>query len=231
LLRERLKNILRGPGSSEVGNPPAREAHSSVSPPAHKGKPVLHTRISRGLEQFFDWFREEAGLAMLDLGGARQENINFITSRGHTYYSEDFLRVLHDTFAAEPEDQANPGRIEYFLHQVLEYPEEQFDGVLAWDVLEYLAPPLLAATVDRLHQVLKPQGYLLAFFNAAERRESVPCYSFRIQDGRTLQVTEQGRRQPAQLFNNRSVERIFQNFESVKFFLTRERLREVIVRK
>jgi hypothetical protein len=168
---------------------------------------------------------------MLDLGGAHQENINFITSRGHTYYSEDFLRILQETFAAEPDDQANPGQIEFFLRQALDYPEEQFDGVLAWDVLEYLAPPLLTATVDRLRRVLKRQGYLLAFFNSADRRETVPCYSFRIQDGHTLQVTEYGQRQAVQVFNNRTVERIFQKYESVKFFLTRDRLREVIVRK
>jgi hypothetical protein len=37
-------------------------------------------------------------------------------------------------------------------------------------------------------------------------------------------------RRPAQLFNNRSLEKLFHRFESVKFFLTREQLREVIVK-
>jgi hypothetical protein len=32
------------------------------------------------------------------------------------------------------------------------------------------------------------------------------------------------------LYNNRSLEKLFARFESVKFFLTRERLREVIVK-
>ena len=35
---------------------------------------------------------------------------------------------------------------------------------------------------------------------------------------------------PAQLFNNRSLEKLFGKYESVKFFLTRERLREVIIK-
>jgi hypothetical protein len=115
----------------------------------------------------------------------------------------------------------------------LDYPDETFDGVLAWDVLEYMEPALLAATADRLLRVLKPKGYLLAFFHSDERKEAVlPCYSFRIQDLRTLRMSQQGERAVSQqLFNNRSLEKLFQRFESVKFFLTRDRLREVIVRR
>jgi hypothetical protein len=33
------------------------------------------------------------------------------------------------------------------------------------------------------------------------------------------------------VFNNRSLEKLFGKFESVKFFLTRDNLREVIVRR
>ena len=192
---------------------------------------MSRTRTSRGLEQFVGSFRDLSGLAILDLGGANQENVNFITSLGHKFYSEDFLRVFQETFAGDRADQSNPSRIEYFLGQVLDYPDEQFDGVMAWDLLEYMEPALLSAALDRLSRILKPKGYLLAFFHSDERLESVPCYSFRIEDIRNLQVCEYGTRAPSQLFNNRRLEKLFQKFESVKFFLTRERLREVIVRK
>ena len=104
--------------------------------------------------------------------------------------------------------------------------------MLAWDVLEYMEPALLSATADRLWRIVKPKGYLLALFHSAERKQTVPCYSFRIQDARTLQVGRHGERAASQqLFNNRSLEKLFQKFESVKFFLTRDSLREVIVRK
>ena len=46
----------------------------------------------------------------------------------------------------------------------------------------------------------------------------------------TLHVTQLGARRPTQLFNNRSLEKLFDRFASVKFFLTREQLREVIVK-
>jgi len=199
--------------------------------PAATSKPVFSSRQSRGMEQFFTAFRDQAGLSILDLGGANQENINFITSLGHRFYSEDFLRIFQDAFG-EVTDQSNPGRIDYFLRQFLDYPDGQFDGVLAWDVLEYMEAPLLAAAATHLQRVLKNRGYLLAFFQSAERQPSVPCYTFRIQDVHTLQVCQQGDRAASQhLFNNRSLEKLFHEFESVKFFLTRDRLREVIARK
>jgi hypothetical protein len=47
---------------------------------------------------------------------------------------------------------------------------------------------------------------------------------------KTLQVSQQGMRKPVQLFNNRSLEKLFARSESVKFFLTKDRLREVVVK-
>ena len=231
LLSERLKIFLRGPRSSaDTGLPANGGAAPKLARPA--AGEVPETRSSRGLDQFFGSFRGQAGLSILDLGGAFQENINFITSLGHKFYSEDFLRIFQETFGEDIADQSNPGRIDYFLRRSLEYPDEQFDGVLAWDALEYMEPALLAATADRLRRILKPKGYLLSIFHSAERKRMVPCYSFRIQDLRTLQVIRHGERTASQqLFNNRGLEKLFHKFESVKFFLARDSLREVIARK
>ena len=37
--------------------------------------------------------RPGRALTILDLGGANQENVNFITNLGHKLYSEDFLQL------------------------------------------------------------------------------------------------------------------------------------------
>jgi hypothetical protein len=100
-----------------------------------------------------------------------------------------------------------------------------------WDTLQFLAPPLLQETVDHLYHVLRPQSALLAFFHADEKASLVPLYHYRILESRTLSLTPRGERKPAQYFNNRSLEKLFQKFQSVKFFLTRDHLREVIVRR
>jgi hypothetical protein len=71
---------------------------------------------------------------------------------------------------------------------------------------------------------------MLAFFHSDDKLEEVPSYAFRIAHLNSLEVLQQGMRRPAQLYNNRSLEKLFGKFESVKFFLTRERLREVIIK-
>jgi len=189
----------------------------------------VSTRPSRGLEQFFTYLRGQAGLSILDLAGASQENINFITNLGHKLYSEDFVRSLDDVFGGE--DQSNASRIDQFLRHTLNFENERFDGVLVWDVLQYMTPTLLTATLERLRTIVRPQSYLLTYFHSDEKAQQVPFYSFRIQDQQHLLLAQRGMRKPAQIFNNRSLEKLFQKFESVKFFLTREQLREVIVRR
>ncbi len=172
-------------------------------------------------------------MAILDLAGANQGTVSFITNYGHRLYSDDFLRQLDHCFGDGDfyENQSNPRAVDEFLNSVFDFPEEAFDGALVWDVLEYLSPALLAVVVQRLRAMLRPGSCLLAIFHNEERAVSVPSYSFRIHDHRTIQLAARGRRQPAQFFNNRSLERLFQDFQSVKFFLTRDHLREVIVRR
>jgi hypothetical protein len=170
----------------------------------------------------------------LDLAGASQANVGFITNLGHRIYSNDILRALDDAFGAGGDFVANQSdrqRADHFLHESLDYSEHSFDGALVWDTLQFLAPPLLQETVDRLFHILRPQSVLLAFFHSEEKAETVPLYNYRIVESKTVSLIPRGQRKPAQHFNNRSLERLFQKFHSVKFFLTRDHLREVIVRR
>lgn len=189
-------------------------------------------RQSNGLDQFFHALRDTMGLSILDLGGASQANISFITSLGHRIYSEDFLRTMEQAFGPEfYESQADVGRVDAFLQQTLSFPDGHFDGALVWDALQFMTPHLLQPTIDQLARVLRPNAYLLSFFHSDERATSVPVYSYRIADPKTLHLSLRGYREPAQFFNNRALERLFQNFQSVKFFLARDHLREVIVKR
>jgi hypothetical protein len=188
-------------------------------------------RSSRGLEQFFFNIRDLIGLSILDLAGASQENIMYLTSLGHKVYSEDIVRSLDDSFGPNPAEQTNPGRIESFLHAHFDYPAGTFDGVLLWDSLQFMGPALVTATVDRLHHVMRPGSYLLAYMTANERVSEVPSHSFRISDNKNVLIAERGLRTSGQVFNNRNVEKLFGKFDSVKFFLSKESLREVIVRR
>src|SRR5260370_38538364 len=141
---EPLKGFFRGlRGPSTGASPPSRSsgARRPLSARGSTAEPIHSARPSRGLEEFFTQIRDTSGLTILDLGGATQKNVSFIPDLGHRLYSEDFLRILNETFGVDDTvDQSNPGRIEYFLKQTLAYPQGHFDGVLVWDVLEYLNP-------------------------------------------------------------------------------------------
>jgi len=177
---------------------------------------------------------ERPGLSILDLAAANQNTISFITNYGHRLYSDDMLLQLDETFGTGAdfiENQQNPRLLQDFLDKTLLFPDQEFDGALVWDTLQFLAPPVLAAVIDRLWQILRPGSCMLALFSADERAQEVPLYSYRMVDQRTIGLNPRGTRKPAQPFNNRGLEKLFQKFQSVKFFLTRDHLREVIVRR
>jgi SAM-dependent methyltransferase len=222
----------------------------AVQSSASKLQSESSSRPSNALAEFCTSLEERPGLAILDFAPVNQGTITFVTNYGHKLYSEDFLHQLDQSFGRETLTQlgiepgpdpldhhANPLLASRFLTSALNFTDESFDGALVWDSLEYLAPPLLEQVVEKLHRILRPGSYLLALFHADNQTEASlqeapgSSASYRIQDGRTLMMTTRPRREFAQVFNNRMLERMFQDFESVKFFLTRDNLREVIVRK
>lgn len=234
LLKERLKKIfVGGPAAPEW--PAASPRGPIVSPPSVRAtkSETSYSRHSHGLEQFFSHIQSDQNLWILDLAGASQANVGFITSLGHRLYSVDFLRTLDTTFEATGDDplagQFDARRIGRFLEENLDFEDRFLDGAMVWDCLEFLAPPLLKETIDRLYRITKPGANLLAFFHAEEKTVSIPSYTYRIGDAGTLLLTPRGPRRAVQHFNNRAIEKMFHQFRSVKFFLARDHLREVII--
>ena len=224
MFKDRLKNMI---GSAA----PAAGPSSPAAPPAGSMKPS--TRQSHGLEQFCSVIRERPGLSILDFGAASQANVTFLTEMGHKLASEDYVRSLELAFGGGDfyENQADPQRAAAFLSENLNFPPESFDGALVWDSFQFLSPNLLQPTVERLYEILRPKACVLAFFHSDEKSDTVPLYQYRIGDQRNLLLSPRGVRKRAQFFNNRGLEKLFQRFDSIKFFLTRDNLREVIVRR
>ena len=223
---DRLKSLLGGGSApNQRGGAGSGRMNGVAAPPIH--------RPSNGLQQFFETLPEFPGLSILDFAGASQENISFITSMGHRLSSQDFQRALEATFGPDHtyEDQSDPRLMDEFIAENLSFEPGAFDGALVWDNLQLMSPHLLQLTVDRLYDCLRPGACLLAFFSANERLREVPLYTYRINDGKHLTLTLRGWRTPGQVFNNRSIEKLFHRFQSVKFFLSKETLREVIVKR
>lgn len=222
---DRFRTLLGGSPSRET--PKTSQGLSARA----TGDPV--TRPSNGLDQFFTSLQDRTGLTVLDFAGASQENVSFITSMGHRLSSEDFVRSIEQTFGIQnaADTQSDPLLVDQFIAENLAFPPDSFDGALVWDALQFLSPHLLQLTVDRLYDTLRPGAYLFAFFNADDKAKQVPLFHYRIADHKTLILTPRGYRPALQFFNNRAIEKVFHRFESVKFFLARDSLREIIVKR
>lgn len=199
---------------------------------SEKNAPVAANRHSSGFEQFSAMLQRSENLSILDMSGASQANVSFITSFGHRISTDDILATMEQCFAGDfLENQKIASTAQRFMDQTLTFPDQSFDGALVWDTLQFLVPPLLDQVVAQLLRVMRPGGLMLVFFRADERSNRIPTYNYRIQDQRTLHVSPRGEYQNVQFFHNRLLEKLFQNAGSVKFFLTRDHLRELIVRR
>jgi hypothetical protein len=236
LFKDRLASIFGSPAAAPApaaARPgPAASAGGPVAPEPSPpvGEPGAR-RHSPGLEQFLSMIRVETPLSILDLAGANQANVSYITGMGHRVYSDDIVRALDSAFGDGDffANQSDPARVAAFMSQTLDFPECDFGGAIVWDALQYLSAPLLQQTVDQLYHVLQPGAPLLALFHADEKRAAIPVYSYRIVDSRTVLLISRETGRPAQFFTNRNIEKLFERYRSVKFFLIRDNLREVLV--
>jgi hypothetical protein len=190
------------------------------------------TRHSSGFEQFCNTLQHSEDLSILDMSGASQANVSFVTGYGHRISSDDALGTMQQCFGSDFfTNQQAASNAHRFLEQTLTFPDDTFDGALIWDTLQFLVSPLLDDTVAKLLRVMRPGALILCFFNADEKVTEIPVYNYRIQNSRTLLQTPRGGSQRAQYFNNRMLEKMFEHASSLKFFLTRGAQREVIVRR
>jgi len=217
---------------------------------AEQGSQKL-TRRSSGLGELSRTWESAEALCVLDLGSTSATNIRHFTERGHRIYSEDLL-----TASTEPElattDENGAAALDSrkFLADNLVYPAAHFDVVLCWNLPDYLDESLVKPVVGRLWSVLKPGGMLLAFFHTRDAGPDSPCHRFHIIGGDTLEMKrivlrQEARRPPTgtahgvtstsdgfqlqRVFNNRHIENLFRDFASIKFFLARDNIREVLV--
>jgi SAM-dependent methyltransferase len=207
------------------------------------------TRRSSGLGELAQLWESETPLCVLDLGSTSPSNIRFFTERSHKIYSEDLLVASTEPHLTTKDEQGNTVLdSRRFLTDNLVYPAAHFDVVLCWNLPDYLDEGLVRPVMGRLWSVLKPGGMLLAFFHTKDAGPDSPCYRFHIVNKDTLEMQRivlrrETRRGPTgavhtavadgfrlqRVFNNRHIETLFRDFASIKFFLARDNVREVLV--
>jgi SAM-dependent methyltransferase len=233
---QNLMKLFRGPSDpGQEGRIPAKGARL--------------TRRSNGLAEISRLFDSAEQFCILDIGSTSASNIRYLTERNHRLYSEDLLEASTDP-ALETRDDDGKATLDSkrFLTDNLVFPNGHFDIVLCWNLADYLDESLVKPVVARLWSTMKPGAVLLAFFHMQEAGPDAPCYRYHILDKDSLEMQHiisrrDMRKGPTgvvhtpieksfrlqRVFNNRHIENLFRDFSSIKFFLTRDNIREVVV--
>ena len=215
---------------------------SSSNQAAGSAVPQKLTRRSSGMGEISRLLNSQEGLCVLDMGSTSANNIRFLTGKGHKAYSEDLLRSsLEPTLRIQDVAGNSVLDSKKFLDENLVYANALFDVVLCWNLPDYMEESLVKPTIDRLWSLMKPGGYLLAFFHTRDAGPDSTCYRYHVTGTDMLEMQEVKFAPPGRpasdkqsprlqrVFNNRHIENLFRDFASIKFFLARDAIREVLV--
>jgi hypothetical protein len=164
---------------------------------------------------------------LLDLGPIVGSNVNFLGERlGCKYFVEDLYANVESHHRSK-----NPPDLAEFFKKRFPQPDASFDGILCWDVLDYLdkaSAPIVAREMVRL---LKPGGALLGFF-ATVALPAAEYVRYVIVDDHTLRHRVYPAARPRQqVFVNRDINRMFDGLTVSDSYLLLTKTREMVFRK
>lgn len=164
---------------------------------------------------------------VLDLGPIVGGNVNFLGERlGCKYLVEDLYQNIETHVTSK-----NPPDLAAFFEKRFPQADASIDGVLCWDVLDYLDKPAAQVVAREMMRVLKPGGAVFGFFaNAAATEKEYTRYL--IVDDKTLKYrATPGSRARQQVYANRDISRLFEGLTVSDSFLLLTKTREMVFRK
>jgi hypothetical protein len=197
---------------------------AALPPPPQDDEPVV---TSKALQQFLSCLRTSPAPALLDVGPVVASNVTF-------FNEQSISRFYLESLLADFERHVRDGRVEEFpayLSKRLTLKRETVDGVLAWDLYDYLDRPSALALASMLVRLLRPGGVLLGYFGSASDVGSEPT-EFVIVDESHVRLRPHAstiRRQSC--LQNRDIERMFDGLQIVESLLLRSGRREMLFRK
>jgi hypothetical protein len=194
------------------------------SPPEPEECPVVN---SRALRTFLSYVGTRPAPVLLDLGPVVGSNV--------TFFGEQLnCKVYIEDLFADLDRHLRDGRLEElpaFLSKRFIMEEGAVDGVLMWDVYDYLDRPSAQTLATTLVRLLRVGGALLGFFgSAAHVRRGFTKFivadesHLRQHAYRSMAV---GQSSPP----NRDIIRMFDGLSVSESFLLQSGLREILFRK
>lgn len=198
-----------------------------VQPPPAAADTTEPLFATKALRKLLSTLTSRESPTLLDLGPVVGSNVSFFGEQlGCKIFVEDIYAELERHLRAG-KDEELPG----FLTKRFPQADGSIDGIICWDLLDYLDRPSAQALADQLSRVLRPEGALLGFFGTAQARD--PHYTkFIIADDANLKHRQypaaRGRRT---ILLNRDIIRLFSGLRVSDSFLMKNNIREILFRK
>ena len=185
---------------------------------------------TKALPKFLATLANRQQPLLLDLGPVVGQSLTFFGEQlGCKIFVEDLAKDLdRQVVEGKPDDPA--------VFYARRFPQEtgSIDGILCWDLFDFLDKASGPALAKQLARILRPDGALLAFFNTTEPAPGTkPQYTrYVVADPANLQhrsyPAQQARQKP---LNNRDIQRMFEPLRVTEQFLLKSTMREVLFRK
>jgi hypothetical protein len=182
---------------------------------------------SKALKKFFAALRARPMPTLLDLGPVVGANIEFFGEQfGCKVFIGDILAQA-ERFERERLEGGRPA----FLESCFPQETASIDGILCWDVFDFLDRPAARIVADQLMRVLKADGALFGFFATVPPVESRLSKFVIVDDGslRHRWYGEPRLRQP--VMQNRDIITLFERLRVSDSFLLQTKVREILFRK
>ena len=177
-----------------------------------------------------------AAPVVVDLGQAIGVNVTFLGEHlGCKLHVEDLLSDL-ETWGPAGDDQnsedGSGGQDDHRTqNRVLKRATGSVDGILCWDVLDYLESDAAGALAREITRVLSPGGVVF-LCHAAEQCQIAGPIQHEIVDDVTLRYRASQRAMPpSRVWQSRAITKMFADLTISNSFLLTNRMREVVFRK
>jgi hypothetical protein len=199
----------------------AAAADSSVTNVAEASYPT------KALHKFIASLQSTDNPLLLDLGPVVGSNVTFFGEQlGCKMRVEDIAKDIDRHVKDGTVDQ-----LPDFFTKRFTQDAGTVDGVLCWDVLDYLDRPAAQALATALSRLLRPDGCLLGFFSTADHRD--PIYTkYVVVDETALRYRTYPASRPRQRsLLNGDIIKLFKDLRVTDSFLMKSKLREMLFRK
>ena len=185
---------------------------------------------TKALARFVEGLSAHPHPVVLDLGGVVGANVAF-------FGEELGCKIIVEDVATHIDGHVKGGTVDQLpavLAERLPQPDETVDGILCWDLFDYLDRDVATLVAARLTRVLRPGGVLFAMFSTAEPLPgSRPSYTrYVVKDAARLEYRpSEATRHRQRPLPNREIQTLFEPLRVEDQFLLKTNMREVLLRK